>query len=45
VSPGKTAWTLIVTQGYNRDWNFITEKGPVFWRTYLGIPDKVDVGE
>ncbi len=45
VAPGKTAWTLIFTSGYNRDWNFITESGPVMWRKYLGIPAGVDVGE
>lgn len=42
---GKTAWTLIWTSGYSRDWNFITENGPVFWRTYLNIPSGVEVGE
>jgi hypothetical protein len=42
---GQTAWTLIFTKGYKRDWNFITEDGPVLWRKYLGIPDGVDVGE
>lgn len=45
VVPGRTAWTLILTSAYGRDWNFITENGPVFWRTYLGIPPDVDVGE
>jgi hypothetical protein len=45
VPEGKTAWTLIFTSGYNRDWNFITPTGPVFWRTYLNIPSGVDVGE
>jgi hypothetical protein len=39
------AWTLIFTSAYARDWHFITENGPVFWRRYLGIPDDVDVGE
>ena len=41
----KPAWTLIFTSAYKRDWNFITENGPVFWRRYLGIPDDIDVGE
>lgn len=45
VPEGKTAWTLIFTTGYGRDWNFITEKGPVMWRKYLGIPEGIDVGE
>lgn len=37
VPDGETAWTLIKTQGYGRDWNFVTENGPVFWRKYLNI--------
>lgn len=45
VPEGKTAWTLILTEPYGRDWNFITENGPVMWRKYLGIPDEIDVGE
>jgi hypothetical protein len=45
VPTGETAWTLIFTTGYCRDWNFITENGPVMWRRYLGIPDGIDVGE
>lgn len=45
VPKGKTAWTLIFTSGRSRDWSFLTKKGPVNWRKYLGIPDDVDVGE
>lgn len=45
VPSGKTAWTIIMTERRSRDWNFITETGPVLWRTYLGIPDGIDVGE
>lgn len=45
VPAGKTAWTLIFTSKYRRNWNFITQEGPVFWRKYLGIPENVDYGE
>jgi hypothetical protein len=45
VPAGKTAWTLIATSPYSRDWSFITKNGPVYWRTYLDVPPAVDVGE
>lgn len=45
VPPGKTVWTIIATQPRSREWNFVTPNGPILWRTYLGIPDNVDVGE
>lgn len=40
----KGAWTLIFTSPYSREWNFITENGPVLWTKYLGIPEGQDVG-
>jgi hypothetical protein len=43
--PGKTAWTLLFTKGYEREWNFITTNGPVHWRIYLGVGAGIDVGE
>lgn len=45
LNPRTNAWTLIFTSGYNKPWHFITKDGPVFWRTYLGLPDDLDYGE
>lgn len=44
VPNGRGAWTIIFTSPYCREWEFVTEKGPVLWTTYLGIPEGQDVG-
>lgn len=41
---GRKTWTIIFTSPYCREWEFVTEKGPVLWTTYLGIPEGQDVG-
>lgn len=38
-------WTLVLMSPMRRKWGFLTEKGWVYWRTYLGIPRDAPVGE
>lgn len=35
----KSAWTLVFTGPYRREWNFITKTGPVHWRKYMGFSE------
>lgn len=34
---GKTCWTMFMTGPYAQGWGFITKKGKVPWREYLGV--------
>lgn len=35
----KSAWTLVFTGPYRREWNFVTKLGFVHWRKYMGFSD------
>jgi hypothetical protein len=37
--PKRSAWTLVFTGPYRREWNFITKTGFVHWRKYMGFSD------
>jgi hypothetical protein len=40
---GATAWTLFCTGPKVQHWGFLTAKGKIYWREYLGVP--AGVGE
>lgn len=39
----KQVWTLVLTTGYERKWNFVTQDEIVYWRQYLNQWDGEEI--